>query len=180
MTGFPVLSWRGRKAQKVARKLYSGLLKAALSPELYESGAGTDTFEGRAAMVTVHASLLVHRLRGMQIRAADELSRAVNALILDGFDAAYREKGVGDSSIARKVRKLAEQHSGLGRALMTAFGAGPADADADLDAILKRNAVSQPGEEALLAAYIQGAQAALSALPDAAVLEGEIDWPDLQ
>lgn len=175
MTGFLSLL-RPRDKQR-ARLLYSVLLKAALDPRLYQSGTGTDTFEGRAAMVTVHASLLVHRLASLQDGRANRLAKSVNALILDGFDAAFRERGVGDSTIARKVRNLAEQHSGLGRSLLSALDSAEPGAADEIEAVLKRNAVSEAGKERRLADYILASREGLAALPDAVVLSAGFDWP---
>ena len=167
--------WLGRRRdiKKSAKELYTSLLYAALAPRLFEAGAGIDTFEGRAAILTAHATILVGRLKEIEDRKAVMLADAVNTLILDEFDAAYRERGVGDSSIARKVRKLAEAHYGLGAALTVAFDAGPAA----LENVLLRNGVTIEAHAASVARYLANTRDSLNRQSDAAIMSGKVRWP---
>lgn len=174
--------WARRKRTNIKRTagaLHSGMVMASLEPALYERGLAIDTFEGRAAMVTAHASLLIPRLKAMEARDGDRLAEAVNALILDGFDASFREKGVGDSSIARKMRKLAEVHYGLGKSLAEAYAVEDnARADA-VAACVRRNAICMPDKEIELADYLLARRQWLADQPDEAFLSGALFWKSL-
>ncbi|MFN3313695.1 MAG: ubiquinol-cytochrome C chaperone family protein [Hyphomonas sp.] len=147
--------------------------REALRPVYYQDYGVPDTFEGRSRLVTVMTALACARIARIGGPDAARLADRLNARILDSFDAAFREKGVGDASIARKVRKLAEGHSGIGRALMgpLAGGADGPDAEALTDVML-RNGVCKPGHEAQLVSHLMALHRALAGQPDAEILAG--------
>ncbi|MFN4184512.1 MAG: ubiquinol-cytochrome C chaperone family protein [Hyphomonas sp.] len=165
-------SWFQRRAafKKVVAEAYGRLAREALRPVHYEAYGVPDTFEGRAQMVTVMTALACGRFAEVGGPLAAELTERLNVRVLDGFDAAFREKGVGDHSIARKVRTLAETHSGLGRALMEALQTP--DSDDDLADVLRRNGVTAPDKAGELAASLRRYQALFAAQPDAEILSG--------
>ncbi len=147
--------------------------REALRPAYYLDYGVPDTFEGRSRLVTVMTALACARIAGIGGRDAARLADRLNARILDSFDAAYREKGVGDASIARKVRKLAEGHSGIGRALMPLLAGGADGPDAAaLTDVMVRNGVCQPGYTAKLVSQLMALHRALAGQPDAEILAG--------
>jgi len=156
-----------------ADTLYDGVMAAALRPELYTSGMMTDTFEGRFQSVSFHSALVMRRLR-----AAGEpgkiMADALYKRVFSGFDYAYREKGIGDSSIARKVRKLGEEFFGLARALDSALESEAREAGV-MDA-LTRNGLGGKAPDALRA-YVIAADSGLTAAEDASLLSGAAPWP---
>lgn len=166
--------WRRRAERKRRVKTaYERLAREALSPVHYVEHGAVDTFDGRTRMVTVMTALACARLAEIGGPEAAELTDYLNRKVLDGFDAAFREKGVGDHSIARKVRGLAESHSGLGRALMTALAAGESSGDTDpLVPVLVRNEVTDEAHAPLLAEAIRRLQAVFAVQPDAEILAG--------
>ena len=165
-----------KQIRKSSDSLYSSLAAASLRPDLYEQGAAIDSFEGRAAMITVHATLVLGRLRRINTTRARKIAERLNTTVLDQFDAAYRETGVGDSSIARKVRKLAEVHYGLGKAFTEAVYNSGEDSTGAVVACIQRNALSEAGRERLLALYLLHNRHRLDALDDDTVLAGDFDW----
>lgn len=174
MSAFSGSWWRRRGARnRAVQAAYDALLREALSAQHYLAHGAADTFEGRARMVTVMTGLACHRLAAIGGAEAADMAEYLNRKVLDGFDAAYREKGVGDHSIARKVRTLAEAHSGLGRALMTALEAGESGAGEDpLVPVLVRNEVAAAGAAPAMAAALRALQQAFRAQPDAEILAG--------
>lgn len=178
MTGFSGGWFQRRKARKdAAARLYAGVMKAALGTSWYAALGAKDTFEGRAQMVTLLTSLACGRLAQIGGANAGWLADALNQHVLDGFDAAYREQGVGDSSIARKVRKLAKSHSGLGRAAFTALSAGPDGVVAAAMAeVISRNGVTDPDDSAKLASKLSDLVRGLRHQSDEDVLSGRMDW----
>lgn len=174
MSAFSASWWRRRGARnRAVQTAYDALLGEALAPRHYLDHGAADTFEGRARMVTVMTALACHRLAAIGGPAAAELTDYLSRKVLDGFDAAYREKGVGDHSIARKVRTLAEAHAGLGRALMTALEAGESGAGDDpLVPVLVRNGVASAAAATAMAAALRALQQVFQAQPDAEILAG--------
>lgn len=178
MTAFSGNWFQRRGARrKAAREAYRRLLRHALEPFWYLEGGVPDTFDGRAGMVTLLTSLAIVRLSRIEGPDTAPVTARLNDLVLDGFDAAFREKGVGDASIARKVRKLAEVHAGVGRATFTVFTspAGPGQAG-EVAEILRRNGAVAPGRAAAMAAQLLALQAHLAGQPDEEILHGRFDW----
>jgi cytochrome b pre-mRNA-processing protein 3 len=172
-------NWFQRRAarRKAASDAYRGLLRHALDPGHYRDLGVPDTFEGRARMVTLLTSLACVRLSRLGGAEAAGLIERLDALVLDGFDAAYREKGVGDASIARKVRALAQGHAGLGKALFAALTAPDCPEKLQSVAeILRRNGVAAPERIDALAAALNGLLARLERQPDDEILHGKFDW----
>jgi cytochrome b pre-mRNA-processing protein 3 len=89
-------------------------MAAALSPEAYVAGVVPDDMDHRVQMVGLHAAVLVWQLTRRPEKALQRLPQLIHTRVFDGFDASLRETGVGDASIARKVRKLGEHYYGLG------------------------------------------------------------------
>ncbi|MEZ5947353.1 MAG: ubiquinol-cytochrome C chaperone family protein [Hyphomonas sp.] len=95
---------------------------------------------------------------------------------MDGFDAAMREMGVGDASIARKVRGLAEHYYGLGGAVVTALEGDAAALEGALEEILCRNGVAGPEGSAALAAHFAALAGRFREQGSDAFLEGNAPW----
>ena len=178
MTAFSGNWFQRRGARrKAAGEAYRRLLRHALEPSWYLDGGVPDTFDGRAGMVTILTSLAIVRLSRIEGPDTAFVTGRLNDLVLDGFDAAFREKGVGDASIARKVRKLAEVHAGFGKALFAALLAPPGPEQAgEVAEILRRNGAAAPDQAAALAAQLLALQAYLGGQPDAEILHGRFDW----
>jgi cytochrome b pre-mRNA-processing protein 3 len=172
-------NWFQRRGarRKAAGEAYRRLLREALEPSWYLEGGVPDTFDGRAGMVTILTSLAIVRFSRIEGPDTAFVTGRLNDLVLDGFDAAFREKGVGDASIARKVRKLAEVHAGFGKALFAAFSApaGPQQAG-EVAEILRRNGAVAPDRATALAVQLLALQARLTGQPDEEILHGRFDW----
>lgn len=165
-------SWFRRRGalKKAVAEAHGRLVREALLPVHYETRGVPDTFEGRAQMVTAMTALACARFAGVGGPLAAELTERLNARVLDGFDAAFREKGVGDHSIARNVRTLAEVHTGLGRALLEALEAG--DSRRALVGVLQRNGVTRAETAGALAEALLAYQALFAAQSDTEILSG--------
>jgi cytochrome b pre-mRNA-processing protein 3 len=144
----------------------------------YTEFAVADTVEGRFELYSLHVILLLHRLKGEGAQAA-ETAQALFDIFIGQLDHALREIGVGDLSVAKKMRKLGEAFYGRAKAYDAALGD---PADAALAALIGRTAFEGEGDAARVAAltaYVRKVVAALAAEPLEAVLDGRIDWPDL-
>jgi cytochrome b pre-mRNA-processing protein 3 len=166
----------GQAKRRRAESLYRGLMAAALAPEAYAAGVVPDDMDHRIQMVTLHAALLAWQLARRPEAELQCLPALVQALVFDGFDASLRETGVGDASIARKVRKIGEHHSGLGQA-MVAVLSGPEDGrESGLADLLKRNGVTMAGREAEFARHLAALADVFEACPSDVFLAGEAEW----
>ncbi|MEL7042431.1 MAG: ubiquinol-cytochrome C chaperone family protein [Pseudomonadota bacterium] len=141
-----------KQANKAAVKRWRDAITAqARLPEPFLKGWVTDTVYGRFNMVALVAALAMRRLRdfGQEGRT---LSQAISEMLFSDFDHALRENGVGDSSIARRIRKMGEEFFGLVKAIDEALGATPAKPA--LIAVLQRNVQPDEADATALAAYM--------------------------
>ncbi|HBK91496.1 MAG TPA: ubiquinol-cytochrome C chaperone [Parvularcula sp.] len=143
--------FRKDQTQSQAETLFEALNAAARSPALYAAAGAPDTIEGRFEVLGLHIFLALRRLR-RDAPASDRLSIALQEIFFRRLDGALREIGVGDLSIGRKIRGLAEAFYGRAAAYERAMGEGP---DA-LAAALARNVIESgdAGRARLLAEYV--------------------------
>lgn len=162
-------------ASEACEAAFKSVMDAARRSEFFEAGMAPDTREGRFGIVTLHAALIMRRLRdcGAEGRA---LSDCLYKQLFSSFDYALREEGVGDSSIARKIRGMGEEFFGLARALDQALGSN-AD-DAAIADILSRNGLGGDNP-ARLSSFALRQAAEFSDQPEEALLRGDFGWADL-
>jgi cytochrome b pre-mRNA-processing protein 3 len=97
------------------RALYEAIVAAARHPELYAGYGVPDTIDGRYDMIVLHAVLVLERLKSVGEEGA-QFSQRLTDLIFADMDRSLREMGVGDLSVGKKVRRMAEVFYGRARA----------------------------------------------------------------
>ena len=100
--------FRQRRPKVVGRLLYK-IRRRTRPPAavLYRIRRRPTTIEGRFEIYSLHVILLLHRLKG-EGPAAAETAQALFDIFVSQLDHALREIGVGDLSVAKKMRKLGE------------------------------------------------------------------------
>lgn len=164
-----------RPAQIAAESLYSSAVEQARTPALYTTLATPDTREGRFELYSLHVILLMDRLRG-QGPQAEETAQALVDRFTRGLDDAFREMGVGDLSVAKRIKKLAEAFLGRARAVDQAFDSLPDRRS--LVALLARTLFD--GDDARSGAmgdYIVRARETLAGQSLESLLKGDARWP---
>jgi cytochrome b pre-mRNA-processing protein 3 len=155
------------------RSCYEAIVAAARHPAFYAEWAVPDTLDGRFDMISLHAFLVLDRLKGTEQSFRQEL---VDELFAD-MDRSLREMGVGDLSVGKKVRKMAEVFYGRVAAYNLALE-GPAGA---LEAALARNifADSQDGPwPVLLAAHVRDQRTHLASQDAGAIAGGSVHFKE--
>lgn len=174
------MSWINRlffparyKAAMSAQNLHAAILSEARAPHLFGDLRIPDTMDGRVDAIALFAGMVSARLvsHGVQGRRVTE---ALNARLFDSFDAGLRETGVGDASIARKIRKIGERFVGLGVAMTEAIH-GP-DPLADSTEVLIRNDITARQGAPLVAERLVEAWAVLRSGSDEAIISGKTGW----
>ncbi|MGB8275977.1 MAG: ubiquinol-cytochrome C chaperone family protein [Alphaproteobacteria bacterium] len=151
-----------------AAKLYAAAIAQARRGEFYRALGVPDSVQGRFEMVALHVFLLLHRLKGGGAEAAALAQELFDTMFAD-LDQNLRELGVGDLSVGREIRALAESFYGRIAAYDRALAAG------GLEEALSRN-ILEPGQQdaaAALAAYVRGAAKVLQGLDLTALKAGE-------
>ena len=153
---------------------------AAREPALFGEGRIADTFEGRFEAVTLFATLVLDRLAG-QGRDADALGQETFNQLFKMFDTALREVGVGDLSVGKRIRRMAEAFYGRVAAYREAFGA---EGDAVLADAIASNVLSlQPADPdfaAALTTHVRASRNALIAQELSELLAGSPRLPAFQ
>lgn len=142
--------------RELVQALYARSADASRSPWLYTVAGVPDTVEGRIESLTLHALLVMRRLKSLPAPAPDVAQDYVDTLFLH-VDHGLRELGVGDTTIPKRMKKIAQGFYGRVQAY-----SGPLDsADADsLAAAMVRNIPGVAAEP--LAAYVLGSAGRLS------------------
>lgn len=112
---------------RTARQVYELIVAKARQRGLYEHLQVADTLEGRFDALVLFAVLLMRRL-GQGPQAARDLSQAIFDQLFQDMDRSLREMGVGDLSVGKRVRRLAEIFYGRAAAYRDALAAGTEEA----------------------------------------------------
>jgi cytochrome b pre-mRNA-processing protein 3 len=165
--------FRGNRRRVVVATLYDRVAAAARSPGLYTRLGVPDTVEGRFEALVLHIILTVRSLQKLPPPAQYVAGDLTDAFFRD-LDASLREMGVGDVSVPKKMKRLAEAFFGRVRA----YG-GPLDAGdlLSLAVALGRNIREDEAPAPDLADYALAAERGLSTLDLAALLDGGPRFP---
>jgi cytochrome b pre-mRNA-processing protein 3 len=152
------------------------IVAQARSPAFYLSYGVPDTVAARLDMILLHLALLLQQL------AASDATAAIGRPLFDRFyrdiDDNFREMGVGDLAVPKKIRQVAEAFHGRAKAYQGALVAGDDDA---LVSAVSRNVYGMP-EPPLgavrLAAYMRQAARGLAEQAPGAFARGEVRFPD--
>jgi cytochrome b pre-mRNA-processing protein 3 len=166
-----------RRNQAIADRLYARIVAAARQPVPYSEWDVPDTPLGRFEMVGLHVYLVLRRLRG-QGEAADALGQELADTFFADMDHSLRELGIGDMGIPKRMKKLARMFYGRTRSYDEALEmADPIALAAALLRNVRPDAGQWPGAAAL-AGYVQEADRFLSGQDLAAVLGGDVSFPE--
>lgn len=162
-----------------AHALYADTLRAARQPAIFVAWGVPDTPEGRFEALALTAFLLLRRLK--EIDSAAKLAQAYFDMMFDDIDSNLRELGVGDISVGKKVKKLAESFYGR----IKAYEDGLAAADDErlrstLARTLFRDAAATDTALDAAVAYVRGQAAYLAAQNDDALLDGRVTFSSVE
>ncbi len=161
--------------RKTIERLYGAIVAQARMPVFYRDFGVPDTVEGRFDLLVLHMYLVSERLT-----AAGEAGVTLGQELLDHFfedmDASLREIGIGDLSVPKKMRTLAEAY--LGRSALYKDAMAKAD-KAALSASIARNILAggNASEALPLASYAVETAASLNLQQTDRLLGGEVEFP---
>jgi cytochrome b pre-mRNA-processing protein 3 len=162
---------RASSVRGTAEALYAKVVAQARRPEFYTDLGVPDTADGRFELIALHAFLVLRRLKAEP--GAGELSQVLFDHMFANLDQNLREMGIGDLSIGRHVKALAEGFYGR----IAAYDAGLAEGDSVLGEAFRRNLYrhTTPSDEALagMSAYLRREAAALDCAGVDALRKGE-------
>lgn len=154
--------------------LYMALVEQARRPTFYTVCGVPDSVWGRFDMIVLHAFLVFRRLQRDGERHAGFAQALFDHMFAD-IDQNLRELGVGDLSVGKKIKQMAQ--SFYGRVAAYENGLASPD-DGALEAALARNLFNDaaPTQEqlALMAGYLRREAGALDVRPIDDLLAGRV------
>ncbi|MDQ0510798.1 ubiquinol-cytochrome C chaperone family protein [Ancylobacter amanitiformis] len=169
--------FRRNDGRETIQRLYGAIVAHSRDPAFYTAYGVPDTIEGRFEMILVHAFLLFHRLKDESAGRREFAQRVFDAFCVD-MDANLREMGVGDLTVPKKMKRVAEAFYGR----VSVYDAALAEPDdASLADAVHRNVYADDGarlaEAQALALYMRRAVTALAAVPFETFAAGELPMP---
>lgn len=104
-----MLDWlaQRRRRKRTAQNLYGSIVALSRRPQLYAVIGVPDTVEGRFEMLVIHMFLVLDRLQREGEHCKPLAQKLVDEFFSD-LDTTIRELGVGDFTVPKKMRRLAE------------------------------------------------------------------------
>jgi cytochrome b pre-mRNA-processing protein 3 len=146
---------------------------AARHPALFTEYGIKDSVDGRFESLTLHSALVLRRLNRMP-PPAPEIAQGLADAIFRSFDAALREKGVGDISVPKHMKTIASAFLGRAAAYDRALNGGATE----LQATLLRNVYNGRGNPDRLSRYVEAASKALATAELDDYIAGGLPFPE--
>lgn len=160
--------------------IYGKIVEQSRHPALYTRYGVPDTLDGRFEMILLHLYLYFERLG-----TGDPVLTALRQDVFDAFtndmDSALREIGVGDQSVPKKMKVMAEAFYGRAKAYKSAASDGNTNAFAEA---IKRNVFPEDegrsDQAHMLLHYAEASAEKLMRLDQSQILSGEVAFADAE
>lgn len=141
---------RRKPEEEFAASIYKRTAEQSRTPDLFESCGIPDNLYGRFDSLSLHAALMIDRLR--REPDGDALAQAFFDAMFRHLDLTLREIGVQDLGVGRRIKVMAEGLHGRALAYREALAGGPTP----LAEVLRRNAYGgSPPQEAQTVAALE-------------------------
>ena len=115
--------FRKNPFKNAAADLYDQIVQQARQPAFYVKAEVPDTVDGRFEMVSLHAFLVMRRLK-KEGDKGQSLSQSLFDRMFADMDHSIRELGVGDLSVGKRIKQMAQVFYGRVVAYEEALDAG--------------------------------------------------------
>jgi cytochrome b pre-mRNA-processing protein 3 len=157
---------------------YNRIVDRARDPGFFTEWGIPDTLDGRFETLSLHAFIVLNRLKA-ESQDADEFAQDLFDTMFADLDRALREMGASDIGVGRYVKEMARGLYGR----LAAYEQGLNNGDGALEEALRRNLYGttnpEPGQLKSARQYLQHQVAALRDAPLAALLAGDIPFPEI-
>lgn len=142
-------------------EIYRIVVERARHPHFYTVFGVPDTVDGRFEMVTLHAFLVLRRLKKTSETAGDT-GQALFDVMFEDMDLSLREMGAGDMGVGKRVKAMVQAFYGR----IASYEAGLVGTADEMESALSRNVFAtttpEAGDLGGLAAYIRAQDAHLA------------------
>jgi cytochrome b pre-mRNA-processing protein 3 len=164
-----------RRHERAGFALYTRSVEAAREKLYFERLGVPDTLDGRFDLIGLFATLLIRRLR-LAAPPGPKLAQAVFDAMFADMDFTLREMGVGDLSVAKRMRELWEALHGRAMAYEAPLASGDAPALAEALARNVWRGAAPPGAAEALAVATLAQAATLDTQPIQALQAGKLHF----
>jgi cytochrome b pre-mRNA-processing protein 3 len=157
-----------------SQALYDNVVRHARQARFYRDWGVPDTIDGRFDMIVLHLFLVLDRLQ-KEGQPHETLQQKLTDTFFKDMDRSLREMGVGDLSVGKKVRKMAEACFGR----LKAYAAAMPNGEVSFQEALSRNILADAasGDAASLAKWALQASIALQQQPIERIAIGDFLLP---
>lgn len=113
---------RKKLYREEAIHVFEHLQRHARNPLFYSELKVPDTTEGRFDILTLHIFMMIERMK--KEPAGPAFSQALFDIAFESIDQGYREIGVGDMGVPKRMKKLMMAFNGRLHAYMEAYSKG--------------------------------------------------------
>lgn len=145
--------FRPKEDDLAACRLYGAVVEQARLPGFYEDLGVPDSPAGRFSMVALHGFLVMERL-SRDAATADLAQSLFDAMFAD-IDRNLREMGVGDLSVGKKMKALAQHFYGMADAVRAGLQGGQEILEGALSRNIYGEAPADQGSVRALAGYVE-------------------------
>lgn len=168
--------FKSRPARAAGEALYGSIAAQSRDPAFYRALGVPDRVDARFELYSLHLAILLERLAG-QGEEAGEVGQAALDAYVRSLDDVLREVGIGDLSMAKKMKAIASLLMGRLKGVRDALSTPD---ESVLAEFIGRTVYADAGESAdpaPLAAYVVRAHAALAGQSLKDILQGRPAWP---
>ena len=159
----------GRKPNPNAA-VYDAIVAMARQPHFFENLGVPDTLDGRFDLLVLNLFLVLNRLKA----EPEATRRSLIDYFFDDMDRTLREMGVGDLTVSKRVRKMAEAFYGRLTVYAKAVEQGE---DAVVECLQRNIYAGEPNANArALAHWVLASRAKLETQTPANILQGKVEF----
>ena len=171
--------FRRSRPNDAVLRIYKSIVDQARHARFYTDFGVPDTVDGRFEMVTLHAFLVLRRLK-RESESASEAGQALFDVMFEDMDLSLREMGAGDMGVGKRVKAMVQAFYGR----VGSYEAGLGESADVLEDALARNvfATAEPEQKHLdqLAAYVRAQDVYFATLDRADIEAGEFSFGEFE
>ena len=169
----PTNSKPSNSKPKAFLPVYQAIMQQSRQAYLYGENSAPDTFDGRFDVLVLHSCLILRRLKREKTAYTRKAGQALFDLLFRDMERVLREIGIGDLSVGKKIKKMAQAFYGRATAYDKALAAD--DNMALLDVLQRNFYPDHEGQlDAQFADYVRRVEAYLTPLPLEVILSNDI------
>ena len=169
------------KIRKISHIIFVKIVERSRTPCFYVDYSVEDNLDGRFDLICLHMTLIIDRLDMINSKKSIAVRRILQEVFFDNMDLSLREMGVGDLSVGKKIKVMAEAFFGRMIAYQKAYRTE--NAEEELGGIILRNFFhedsSKNNNALMLAKYILNERKFVTKISEELLLQGKIEFSPL-